>query len=73
MLGKVHRYIGSGRDAMVDRVYVREKIKEVLAKYPYIIKAIEVKVPANVLHGGRKEIVILSGMLVSSFNVQVTC
>ena len=46
---------------MIDRVYVREKINEVLSKYQYLIKSIEVKVPANVLHGGRKEIVILSG------------
>jgi hypothetical protein len=64
MLGKVHRYIGAGRDAMVDRVYIREKIKEVLGKYQYLIKAVEVKVPATILHGGRKEIVILSGTFV---------
>lgn len=47
---------------MVDRIYVREKIREVMVKYQYLIKGIEVKVPSSVLHGGRKEIIILSGI-----------
>jgi hypothetical protein len=62
LLGKVHRYIGGGRDPVVDRVFVREKIKEVVRQYQYLITTIEVKVPASVLREGRKEIVILSGI-----------
>lgn len=44
----------------MDRVYVRETIKRIFAQYEYFTKSIEVKVPARVLQGGRKEIVVLS-------------
>lgn len=62
VLGKIFRYCGNGKDPVVDRIYVREKIREVMVKYQYLIKGIEVKVPSSVLHGGRKEIIILSGI-----------
>lgn len=71
VLGKVFRYFGNGKDPVVDRLYVREKIKEVMVKYQYLIKGIEVKVPSSVLHGGRKEIIILSGIF--HFNILFFC
>lgn len=65
VLGKMHKYVGSGRDPMADRVYVREKIKYLISQHEFLIKSLEVKVPARILNGGRKEIVILSGILTS--------
>ncbi|EFA80600.1 Non-receptor tyrosine kinase spore lysis A [Heterostelium album PN500] len=59
LLGKTVQFKGTGKDHNVDRIYIREKLKETLACYGYITGSFCFLLPCSILLG-RREISILS-------------
>lgn len=60
LLGKVYRYSGTGVDPMIDRIYIKSRIKTVIDAFGIFIKTLNIRLPSTLLQGGRKELVILS-------------
>ncbi|GAM25647.1 hypothetical protein SAMD00019534_088220 [Acytostelium subglobosum LB1] len=59
LLGKTIQFKGIGNDHNIDRIFIREKLREVLADYSFVTSSFFLKLPCSILRG-RREITILS-------------
>ncbi len=51
VLGKTMKFRGNGRKANVDRIYIREKSLEILARFGWLIKKFHLKFPCGLVKG----------------------
>ena len=49
VLGKTHRYTGSGEDASFDRLYIRERMRSILERMGSFVSEVFVRVPCTIL------------------------
>eukprot|EP01113_Clastostelium_recurvatum_P019350 TRINITY_DN2281_c0_g1_i3.p1 TRINITY_DN2281_c0_g1~~TRINITY_DN2281_c0_g1_i3.p1 ORF type:complete len:1891 (-),score=415.16 TRINITY_DN2281_c0_g1_i3:873-6545(-) len=51
LLGKIIRFCGLGMEpVMIDRVYIRDKFREMNSKYGFVIKGVHLRLPSTVLN-----------------------
>ncbi len=58
LLGKCIRFQGRGKDIHLDRIYIREKILEIINRYGFITEDIHIRMPCGVLKGNRELILL---------------
>eukprot|EP01114_Cavostelium_apophysatum_P016768 TRINITY_DN4835_c0_g1_i2.p1 TRINITY_DN4835_c0_g1~~TRINITY_DN4835_c0_g1_i2.p1 ORF type:complete len:1883 (+),score=577.61 TRINITY_DN4835_c0_g1_i2:264-5912(+) len=68
LLGKTYRFKGTGNNFSLDRIYVRQKLKEIVSGYGFYTTNILIKMPCKILEGNR-ELSELSGTEMSSLKV----
>lgn len=66
LFGRNYRFRGSGFNFNVDRIYIREKLRELVTVYGDYIKKLLVKLPSSLLQGNREIIELSSSIEVPS-------
>jgi hypothetical protein len=61
LLGKQIRFCGKGENSDLDRIYIRDKLEELLCKYGVYTDKIRIGFPSSLLKRNRREIVICQG------------
>jgi len=64
LLGRNYRFVGLGRSLAEDRIYIREKLREIVANYGYHMIRVMVRLPSTLLEGNR-EVVEISSLYAS--------
>lgn len=60
LLGKNFRFVGLGKSLEADRIYIREKMREIVKHYGFHLVRMIVRLPSTILEGNR-ELVEVSG------------
>jgi hypothetical protein len=70
LLGKNFRFLGLGRSLEQDRIYIREKLREITRHYGYHMCRVLVRLPSSLLEGDR-ELVEVSGVFTSELHTKL--
>jgi GTPase SAR1 family protein len=71
VVGKNFRFSGRGYDPEEDRIYIREKIREVSRQFGLFMCRLMVRIPCGILEGN-KELVEISGIYSSDLTTKLT-
>ena len=64
-MGKSYRFRGLGENFNLDRIYVREKLRDVIVNYSFYVCNLLVKMPCGLLEGN-KDLVEISSIEVTN-------
>jgi hypothetical protein len=68
LMGKTYRFRGLGKSFLLDRIYIRQKLHEILTGYSFYTSNLLVKMPCKILDG-KKELVDVCGAFVPDLKV----